>query len=244
MEYNIYNGAIKVFENELFYQLENKNAYFRYDYNYFVIKAIPELCELEEAINLMKIKKINEVLHLHFPNNVEISENIKNYLEKNGFSVNKSNVYKINSNEFKKSFTSGLHIEIIKDDNYKDYAILRYENDLFYGEKFANQNKEYIKNEKFAQAETFEFYVAYKNNIPIGTLIVIRNEKYLEIDSFIVKDSYRKQGIGTTLQSLVMENYPNKDIILVTNAYDTPKEMYEKQGYQLIEFTYQALKID
>lgn len=76
MEYNIYNGAIKVFENELFYQLENKNAYFRYDYNYFVIKAIPELCELEEAINLMKIKKINEVLHLHFPNNVEISENI------------------------------------------------------------------------------------------------------------------------------------------------------------------------
>lgn len=59
-----------------------------------------------------------------------------------------------------------------------------------------------------------------------------------------MKDSYRKQGIGTTLQSLVMENYPNKDIILVTNAYDTPKEMYEKQGYQLIEFTYQALKID
>ncbi|WP_052044358.1 GNAT family N-acetyltransferase [Alkalihalobacillus alcalophilus] len=64
----------------------------------------------------------------------------------------------------------------------------------------------------------------------------------IEIDNLHVDDNYQKRGIGRQLQKAVMNEFPDKTVILIADGDDTPREMYQKQGYQYLSFMYEVLK--
>ena len=97
------------------------------------------------------------------------------------------------------------------------------------------------------QDDDIKRMVAYISDEPIGVVDVIESDNYIEIDAFGVLESYRNQGIGSTIQSLIGEyamSRNRKPIILVADGEDTAKDMYVKQGYTYQSFCYQILKED
>jgi len=68
------------------------------------------------------------------------------------------------------------------------------------------------------------------------------NEKYVELDSFGVREIYRRLGIGTKMQAFVAEIAKDKPIILVADGEDTAKDMYKRQGYIYSGFQFETLK--
>ena len=77
------------------------------------------------------------------------------------------------------------------------------------------------------------------NNLLASWLIV--SMKSIEIDGFGVLETYRHQGVGSTIQAYIGE-VAEKPVILVADGEDTAKDMYLKQGYTFLGYRYQILK--
>ena len=57
---------------------------------------------------------------------------------------------------------------------------------------------------------------------------------YFEIDNLYVSKEYRRRGIAMQLLSYAIKNENKSNIVLVADANDTPKYMYEKVGFKKI----------
>lgn len=84
--------------------------------------------------------------------------------------------------------------------------------------------------------DTFNF-IAYENDEIIGILEGMTLYDEIRVNNLIVKEDYRKKGIGTKLLNFVSEYFYNKKfkyITLCTYEFQAPK-FYEKCGFK-IEF--------
>lgn len=71
---------------------------------------------------------------------------------------------------------------------------------------------------------------------------LIVSMKSIEIDGFGVLETYRHQGIGSTIQAYIGKLAKKKPVILVADGEDTAKDMYLKQGYTFLGYRYQIIK--
>lgn len=115
-----------------------------------------------------------------------------------------------------------------------------YEQDEAYGKDYADLKVE-LNKEQLHLDNPIQVLSYYKGK-PAGMLLIWMNEKYVELDSFGVREIYRRLGIGTKMQAFVAEIAKDKPIILVADGEDTAKDMYKRQGYIYSGFQFETLK--
>jgi ribosomal protein S18 acetylase RimI-like enzyme len=109
-----------------------------------------------------------------------------------------------------------------------------YKNDLFFQQPYTQA--------KF-ENPAFRPIVALCSDEAVGSIDLYLKEDSIEIDNFYVAIDSRCKGIGTALQQFVMEHADGKTVLLVADAADTAREMYNRQNYTYISFRYELLKV-
>ncbi|KUO73072.1 MAG: hypothetical protein APF77_20600 [Clostridia bacterium BRH_c25] len=80
-------------------------------------------------------------------------------------------------------------------------------------------------------------YLCYYQDISIGKCELYMKDEYAKIEDFDVLDNYQRKGFGTAmLEKMISDALESgkKYIYLITGKADTPREMYEKTGFEII----------
>ena len=92
--------------------------------------------------------------------------------------------------------------------------------------------------------EKLTYHGAYLEGKLIGTCYSFCNDGLTCLDGLHVDDAYRKRYVATSLISHVKNTYPNTILFLHAEEDDTPKEMYEKMGFETVDKLYEYLCTD
>lgn len=85
---------------------------------------------------------------------------------------------------------------------------------------------------------------AYFDEKPVGIVYYYAENGYACFDGLLVDRDYRQQAIGTSLIAEIARRVPEHVLILHADADDTPKEMYEKMGFQEVARQYEYLGME
>ncbi|MGN7476230.1 GNAT family N-acetyltransferase [Solibacillus silvestris] len=233
-------------ETELFKHYKLDEIKDRYDSNFVYFRRLPTLQELKETqfyLTKFQRSRRQKFLKFVFPQDVELPFYIRQYFSSQQFNIGILEMYAIQPNVFtKERIHPSVKIEPVTARTIDSYLALQYEEDLQWGESYANGKRAMLKRD-FEQHRKQQFIALIDERV-VGIVDVIESQKTAEIDNFFVSPQFQRQGIGTTMQQYIMENYERKVIILVADGKDTPREMYTKQGYTYIGKQYNALKMN
>jgi ribosomal-protein-alanine N-acetyltransferase len=82
--------------------------------------------------------------------------------------------------------------------------------------------------------DTYQIIGAYNKKKICGYIIIHIGDK-IDVEKIFVELSSRKQGIGTMLVQYIIENFPNKKIILEVNKENsTAISFYKTLGFSLL----------
>lgn len=243
---NIENYSVAVEENEFFTQYTNIETPDRYDSNYVSLKFSPNLQEFKliEKMHLEYQETIQQK-HLKFvwPEKTGLQLDLLDYLDQKDYKIGMQNLYWITPEHFNGTeINQELSIQVVTDQNLEDFLKINLEEDHQHGSKFLKHRKK-IYPYLFKQAHT-SFVLAYLNNEPVGSLILVSSKDFLEVDNVLTDYEFRGNKVATTMLNDVINKRANKEqaIILVADAEDTPKEMYENLGFQCISYQISAQK--
>jgi GNAT superfamily N-acetyltransferase len=242
---DIHKVGHNIHETETFTHFHYPEMLSRYNSNFIEYKAWVSKEELLRDIKYLRdfhVKNAQKHVKFYFPAGGEIPDHIKAVLTENGFEVEKMELYTIQPSLFPRVESHpDISIQPVNDANCEDFLSLQYQQDIQFGTNFAVEKialyKRFFEDPKIVQL------LAYYKGIPVGSVHLILSEGTVEIDDFSVKPDYQRKGIGSRLQKYVMEHYSDKTVILVAEGSDTPREMYQRQNYQLIDFQYEATKV-
>ena len=106
-----------------------------------------------------------------------------------------------------------------------------------YGEGFARRN---IRR----NYEKLTYQGAYLDGKLVGACYCFSSEGSTCIDGLIVDEGYRKRYVATSLIAHIRDSYPGTVLFLHADEDDTPREMYEKMGFETIDRLYEYLCSD
>ncbi|MGG0718560.1 GNAT family N-acetyltransferase [Robertmurraya massiliosenegalensis] len=239
-----YRGKI-VFENELMKHYHTAEMLLLYDGNFLQFKRMPTLHECEQSVDYLREfhqKNGQEHVKLLFPQDERIPEEIEHYLMSSGFGIGYMEMYRILPSQFVKvDKKPSVVVQKVTEANWAQFLKLSFEIDAEISEEFA-EHKRVIHEQNWNDPKFLQL-LAYFEGKPVGTVDVILKKETAEIDGLVVLPSYRNKGIGSQIQQFVMEECADKQVILVADGEDTPKEMYKKQNYQYEGFKYEALML-
>ena len=92
--------------------------------------------------------------------------------------------------------------------------------------------------------EKLTYHGVYLEGKLIGTCYSFSNDGFTSIDGLLVDDAYRNRYVATSLISHVIDSYPGTILFLHAEEGDTPKEMYEKMGFETVDKRYEYLCMD
>jgi len=118
----------------------------------------------------------------------------------------------------------------ILDDGYKADVQA---NKVAMGEEFALKRSK-RKMEVYEDNPYLNLYVCYKGKEPIGKCELFIKDGIAKIEDFDIIEEYQKQGFGTSMLHKLLEESLNAgaDIAyLITDNFDTAKDMYKKCGF-------------
>lgn len=232
-------------ENNLYKHFHYPEMLSRYDSNFIEFKQMPTLEEFVQIENYLRdfhLKNGQEHLKFIFPQDIEISSDVNQHLNNKDYSIGFLELYKIQPENFTDVIgNEGISIEVVNSFTLHDYLNLQFHQDLQFGENFAKEKQNSLQN--CFEDESIVQIIAYYQDTPAGAVDVILTEDTAEIDNLFVIDNLQRKGIGSQLQKFVMKMVHDKTVILVADGEDTPRDMYQKQGYTLCGFQYEALKV-
>lgn len=115
----------------------------------------------------------------------------------------------------------------------KNYASL-------YGHDFTQRKmKYYLKKAK--ETDGFHYLAAYLDGKIVGACYAFAKHGYVVMDSLIVNEEARKQYVATTLMKYIAEQFDGK-MFLHADADDTPKDMYAKMGFEIVDSLFEYCK--
>ncbi|WP_413374857.1 GNAT family N-acetyltransferase [Alkalihalobacillus sp. 1P02AB] len=233
-----------IFENELFSHYHFAKVKIIYDANFIEFKMMPSLEQFivtETYLKEFHQKNKQEHVKFCFPENAVLSKEINEYWQQTDYSLAKRELYQIRAADFAgRTSTNSITVEQVNEHNLEDFLTLHYRFNSEYGDEFATGKNQVLK-EQWEQ-EPFTFYLGYFEGKPAGFINAIQTKNVIEIENLHVVDDYQKRGIGHQLQMAVMKQFPDETVILIADGDDTPREMYQKQGYQYVGFMYEVLK--
>ena len=84
------------------------------------------------------------------------------------------------------------------------------------------------------RSESIKQLVAKDGEKIIGSANIIVKNNFFEIDNLYIAPEYRNRGIAKHIISFAINNERKENVILVVDANDTPKYMYENMGFSKI----------
>lgn len=236
-------------DSQLYRQNEFVHHYFdaqlsaRYDSNFLAFKQLPNLTQYQlYELYLTSFHSLNGMAHIKFiwPENEELSEVVSSYLISKKYTITKLYLYTMNSTHYPTTSTSVAKIQTVTDQTMTFYLHAQQEESLRYGSIFAEQKTYLLR--KLIRSPRHKIYTATVDSQLVGSITVHLNNRGIELDDFYVLDMFQRQGIGSALLSAIVADFPNTYMMLVTDAADTAKEMYEKLGFVNDGFRIEFLK--
>lgn len=243
---NIKNYGEITEENDFFIQFTNKEIPDHYEANYLLLKFSPSLQEFMLIEKMHKdYQKSIQQRHLKFdwPDNLGLHPELLSYFDKENYKIGMQYLYWITSDLFKiKRLNKNLSIQKVTDQNFDDFLRINLEEDFLHGRKYFEHKKRMYTYQYSLKEVTF--LLAYLNDQAVGSLILIHSKDYIEVDNVLTKAEFRKNKVATSMFSYVVNELlmPEQLVILVADAEDTPKEMYEKMGFQYASYQITAQK--
>ena len=101
-----------------------------------------------------------------------------------------------------------------------------------YGEDFSRRNIKRL-------FEVLEYHGAYLNERLVGICYSYTDDGMTCIDGLLVDNEYRNQYVATSLMAHIREIYPNTQLMLHAELDDSPKDMYLKMGFEIVDKLYE-----
>ena len=197
----------------------------KYDHNSFEYSAQPTQEEFEQALAFQKERGDTFIkLEGDFP------------LE-NGFGLPADVTLTMQLSGSTDGWTVNDEIEIRKP-GYKDLmAIERKHFGPLYGEDFTARNADRL-------FEYLDFRGAYIGEKLVGSYYFYTSNGFTCVDDLIVDEDYRHRYIATTLLKYAVNEAAGNVVFLHADEDDTPREMYEKMGFRVVDRLYEYLCTD
>lgn len=84
----------------------------------------------------------------------------------------------------------------------------------------------------------YHWLCAYKDGKRVGTAYAVEHNGFVEMDDLWVAEEYRHQRIATTIMKHIVD-HTNGIVYLHATANATPKDMYAKMGFEIVETVYE-----
>lgn len=242
---NLFTYSQCIDSNDFFKQYFNPAATFRYDSNYFQLLYSPSVEEFKliETMNVA-FSEDNGLKHSKFywPQDTGILTDTLDYLNEQEYGLEKLELYLIRPEEFKGRKASGWIIEEVNDETLPLFKNINYRQDLEIADSFARDKQPFYNNLYLDQR--IKLRLVFKENEAVGSCLTIELEQTIELDEVFILPEYRHMGAASALQHVIMEEArsKNKQVILAADAEDSPREMYQKQGYRYLGFRIGAVK--
>lgn len=240
-----YQGETTMEETLAYYRVRSTTQPYMYDYNYTYFYELPTLENFKEIEKIEEEQRKKDGLgHIKYkiPMKQPLTVDFKWYLEMNDYTYGIAELYQIEPKDFKGEKNPEVIIGTSTNSSVAaDFLAISFSFDTRYGEEYA-QKKQNVYKSRMTQ-RGISFLVAYLDNEPCGVVTLIETEKAVEIDSLEVLPTHRNMKVAQTLQRYAMDNFDGKKVILVADGDDTPREMYQKQGYKLIESLHEIQRV-
>ncbi|MBN8190850.1 GNAT family N-acetyltransferase [Bacillus sp. NTK074B] len=242
---HIYYPGHVIGENALYKHVHYPEMLTRYDSNFLAFTRQLTVEEFKDAsLFLREFHQSKGQKHVKFlfPQDHKPSEELMDYFKQEGYDVGFNELYSIEPDQFPTvEENSDIEVKEVTKKELNDYLAFQYDQDMDYGREFADQkvdmHKRNFENPCIMQV------LAYYKETPAGSVDVIIEEDAVEIDGLMVHETFQKKGIGSRLQRFVMDRFSDRDVILVADGEDTPRLMYQKQGYTCLGFRYEVQKV-
>lgn len=232
-------------QNDFFKQFFNPHALFRYDSNFFELLYSPSADEfiLIEDMH-WHFSTEYSLKHMKFvwPQNQGILPETLDYLSQEGYGLEKLELYSITPRSFKGKSHPDIRVQSVDETTLDVFKHINYIEDRETSLSFAESKQPFY--DLIVQDPSVTLKLAYMNDVPAGSCILIEQEETLEIDDLFTLPDFRKKGIAETLQTDVMlaAEQSGKQVILAADAEDSPREMYKRQGYHYEGFRIGAIR--
>ncbi|EQB37167.1 hypothetical protein M948_09810 [Virgibacillus sp. CM-4] len=242
---NIYTAGEIVYQSDLYVHYHYPEMLIKFDSNYLKFQNMPTLTAFKEAATYLynfHLQQHQYHVKFTFPENRKPTEELIHHFLQNNYAYSYLELFSIQPDQFPRiEKNMDIAIELVTAANFDTYLQLQYQQDISYGKAFA-EAKPYEYRQQFQSENVMQILSYFQGNIA-GSVDVILDKDTAEIDSLFVLEEYRRKGIATRLQQFVMDQFPNKTIILVADGEGTPREMYINQNYRYLGFQYEAIKI-
>ena len=218
----------------------------RYDNNLLELHHMPtsEQWQQYEAFLIEEGKKHQQThAQFIFPANAAIPLQLRETLTTNGYELKTLGLYETTAARFQATREpQPIDIFIAQGEWLERYLIEQFYEDYQWGEGYAQRKMTYFR--KLLTDDVMQAVIAIKDGDIAGGALVFQEPTYVELDSLYVLEDYQMQGIATAIQQFVMTLAGERTVLLIADEDDTPKAMYERQGYTKIAFHQAALKTD
>lgn len=234
-------------ENDFFKQYTNESLSNSYEVNYLVLKFSPTLEEFKIIEKLHREYQCaidQSFLNLYWPQDKGITLETLNYLDQQNYKIGMQNLYWLNVNFFhENSLNHSSIIKEVNDDSLSKFLSINYTEDVKYGDKLAKEKRQ-LYSYQF-QYPNVKFILAYLDHQPVGSMTLIFSKHFLEIDNLLTTELYRNKGVATNLINYAKKiaHKNNQSLILIADAEDTPKEMYENMEFKFVSYQINARKV-
>ena len=223
-------------EQQKFIKFIDHNLLDMYMHNFIFLKELMEKDELRSFIEnkLGEMQKSNNE-HLHIMMNYGVKwDEVKNLIQEP--EITEYCFMAIEPKDFNKLKIKDDCIALkadtleILNDGYKADVQA---NKVAMGEEFAIKRSK-RKMEVYKDNPDLNLYVCYKGKEPVGKCELFIKDGIAKIEDFDIMEEYQKQGYGTSMLHKLLEESLNAgaDIAyLITDNFDTAKDMYKKCGF-------------
>ena len=218
----------------------------RYYSNYILVKE-PISQEVFQHARLLYLgqQHRNDVpFEAYLVQDKAMTPDLREWFMSRDFTISKNLVMKINSKDYLELINTNLKIEEVTEDDVEAFNDFACDDELarLFGEDYRIQKREFYK--KIITLPESTLLKGTLNGDIAGYCIMNDCGTHFEIDELYANPEYRNIRVASTLQTYIMKHADGKDVILAADDDDTPKVMYEKQGYTLESTFYQVIDND
>ncbi|REB08086.1 N-acetyltransferase [Sporosarcina sp. BI001-red] len=241
---DIYNAGVVASSSDTYTHFHLPDMPLYYDSNYIAFLKMPTVSEFQKAEHALKIYHTARGQHhlkFTFPQDEPIPKELNAYLNRHDYDTGFLELYILDPKDFPDvPPSSAIQVTPVTMSNLEDFLYLQRTIDEQFGKEFAAQ-KQLQHKKNFSDPNVVQLVANFDDELA-GSVDLMVNEHTVEIDGLHVLEKMRHKGIGSQLQRWLMEQYPDKLVILVADGEDTPKDMYLRQNYKFAGYQYETVK--
>lgn len=194
----------------------------KYDHNFFEYSGQPSAKEFQDALLYQREEKASFIkMQGYFPLH-------------DSFGLKESVILTLELTQDPSEWKTNPDIEF-HSPSYKDLVEIecKYFGPLW-GENFVTRNVDRLY-------EELDYLGAYRDGQLIASCYYFSSGRFTCIDGLVTAEEERHKYVATSLLAEVIKRVPRHTVFLHASDDETPKEMYQKMGFQIVDRTYEYL---